>query len=529
MTLYDKIKIYENSDLNALYYENKSVSFDNLLINIRKLMNYFKSKGIKKDDVVTIVLPNIPSSIYTFYALNALGVIQNIIHPLTSFENIIETCKNTNSKGVVLLATNYYVNKENVDKLDLKFFFVNPMYDNSLFLRNMFNIKYKKIKENDHIYLLDKFRKCKECFDFISKDEKETSIYLHSGGTTGVPKIICLSDYTLNNLVDKIDNIVTISIKGKSMLAVLPIFHGFGLGMGVHGPLSKGASSALMMKFDVNKTIKWINQNKINLMIGVPTLYQKLLRNKNFIKSRLDNLEQCFIGGDNVPISLINDFNKVMKNNNSRCLLLEGYGLTETITVCSVNTIKDFKVGSIGKPLKDIEIKILDESLNEVNINEIGELYIKGNTLMNGYYLDKVASDETIVNIDDELYIKSGDLGYIDDEGYIFLKGRKKRMFKISGLNVYPSEIEKIATDNEYVIDASLEYFNEPKPHLVLYIIKNKYCNLSKEEIINYLNNEIEKRVLKYSLPKYIVIMDEFPKTKVGKIDHSLFIDPLSK
>ena len=529
MTLYDKIKIYENSNLNALYYENKSISFDKLLSNIRKLMNYFKSKGIKKDDVMTVVLPNIPSSIYTFYALNALGVIQNIIHPLTSFENIIETCKNTNSKGVVLLAMNYNSNKDIIDKLDLKFFFVNPMYDNSLLLRNMFYIKYKKVKENDHIYLLDKYRKYKECFEFISKDEKETSIYLHSGGTTGEPKIICLSDYAINNLVDKIDDIVTISIKGRSMLAVLPIFHGFGLGMGVHGPLSRGASSALMMKFDVNKTINWINQNKVNLIIGVPTLYQKLLRNKKFIKSKLFNLEQCFIGGDNVPISLINDFNKIMKNNNSRCLLLEGYGLTETVTVCSVNTINEFKVGSIGKPLKDIDIKILDESLNEVNVNEIGELYIKGNTLMNGYYLDKVSTDNTIININNELFVKTGDLGYIDEEGYIFLKGRKKRMFKISGLNVYPSEIEKIVTDNEYVIDASLEYFNEPKPHLVLYVIKNKYCSLSNEEIINYLNKEIEKRVLKYSLPKCIVIMDEFPKTKVGKIDHSLFIDPLSK
>ena len=161
MTLYDKIKIYENSNLNALYYENKSISFDKLLSNIRKLMNYFKSKGVKKDDVLTVVLPNIPSSIYTFYALNALGVIQNIIHPLTSFENIIETCKNTKSKGVVLLATNYNSNKDIIDKLDLKFFFVNPMYDNSLLLRNMFYIKYKKVKENDHIYLLDKYRKYK--------------------------------------------------------------------------------------------------------------------------------------------------------------------------------------------------------------------------------------------------------------------------------------------------------------------------------------------------------------------------------
>lgn len=527
MTLYEKILKYDNSKLNALYYVDKKVSFIELLSNIRKLVTYFSKKGIKKGDIVTVVLPNIPSSIYTFYALDALGAIQNIIHPLTTFDKIIETMEQTGSNNVVLLATNYQANEKYINESKYHFFFANPMYDNSLLLRHMFYFKFKKPKENSHIFLLNKFYKEKECMNIESRDENETSIYLHSGGTTGVPKIICLSDYVINNLVDKIEGIVEGSIEGKSMLAVLPTFHGFGLGMGVHGPLSCGASSALMMKFNADKVIEWINENKVNLIIGVPVLYQKLMKNEKFASSKLTNLEFCFIGGDNVPPSLIKDFNEVMKNNNSNCLLLEGYGLTETVTVCNVNTKSNFKIGSVGKPLIDINVKILDDEFNELSFNEIGEVYINSNTIMNGYLNDDKSTNKTILDINGNKYVRTGDLGYLDNDGFLFLKGRKKRMFKISGLNVYPSEVEKIISDFEDIIDCSLEYFMEPKPHLILYVIKNKYSNKSNEEISKIIMNELTNKVLKYSLPQQIVFMDEFPKTKVGKINHQGFIDPL--
>ena len=527
MTLYEKILKYDNSSLNALYYENKSITFNKLLSNIRKLVTYYKKKGIKKGEVVTVVLPNIPLSVYTFYALDAIGVIQNIIHPLTKFDKIIETMENTKSKSVVLLATNYEDNIEYINNSNYSFFFVNPMYDNSFIMRKMFNLKFKKAKEKDHIFYLDNFRKEEECKNIESRDENEISIYLHSGGTTGIPKIICLSDFVINNLVDKIEGIVECSIEGKSMLAVLPTFHGFGLGMGVHGPLSCGASSALMMKFNPEKVIKWINNNKVNMIIGVPILYQKLLRNKKFKSSKLTNLEFCFIGGDNVPPSLIIEFNKIMKENNSKCLLLEGYGLTETVTVCSVNTRSKFKIGSVGKPLNDITIKILDEDLNEVNVNTIGEVYINSNTIMVGYLNDIETTNKTLVDINGVKYVKTGDLGYLDDDNFLFLKGRKKRMFKISGLNVYPNEVEKIASDNNDIIDAALEYFIEPKPHLVLYVIKNKNSNASNYQIEENIMNDLKSKLLKYSLPSKIVFMEAFPKTNVGKIDHSGFKSPL--
>ena len=524
-SLYDSIKVYENTSLTALYFENKTITYKKLIANVKKMISYFQAHGIKQGDVVTVVLPNIPATIYSFYALNAMGVIQNIIHPLTSIQNVIESMKNTNSKHAIILATTYQENIELFKNSNLTFFFANPMYDNSFIMKNAFYLKYKKVKETDKLFLLDKFRKFKPCNDTFNKDSSLNSIYLHSGGTTGIPKIIALSDDAINNLASKVCNsIIYEEIKGKSMLAVLPTFHGFGLGMGIHAPLYNGASSALMIKFNSKKVIKWINQNKVNLVIGVPLLYQKLMKDTDFEKAKLSNLQYCFIGGDNVPQSLILSFNSLMEKHGSNAKLLEGYGLTETVTVCSVNTKKDFKLGSVGKPLNDITIKVLNENNQEI-INEIGEVYITGNTLMNGYLNDINTTNSTLININGINYVKTGDLGYLDNDGFLFLKGRKKRMFKISGINVYPSEIEKIATDLDDILDASLEFYDMPSPHLILFVIKHKDSTKTKEEISKIIYEILNEKVLKYSIPKDIIFIKKFPQTKVGKIDHEKLKD----
>lgn len=516
-SLYDNIKKYENTSLNALYFENKSVSYKKLIINIKKMISYFIKHGINKNDVVTLVLPNIPISIYCLYALNAMGVKINIVHPLSTYKSIIESMKKTNSKYAIVLATSFESIKKN-NYTDFTFFFTNPLFDKNMLSRHIFYLKYPHIKENNKYKLIDNYIKEKACENNFECTDNDDCIYLHSGGTTGTPKTIALSNNAINNLVNKVkSSIIFDNIQGESMLAVLPMFHGFGLAMGIHAPLSNGASCALMMKFNQNKTIKWINQNKISLMIGVPVLYQKLYENEKFKNSKLTNLKFCFVGGDNVNVSLISKFNELMKQKNSNCMLLEGYGLTETVTVCSVNTKKDFKLSSVGKPLKGITFKVLDESLNELKVNEIGELYISGDTLMNSYLNDIVETTNTIISIDNKKWIKTGDLAYIDEEGFIYLKGRIKRMFKVSGINVYPSEVEKLAMQIDDVFDASLEYNNN---HLVLFVIKNKSSNKSEDEIITNIYNILNENLLKYSIPKKIIIINEFPKTNVGKIDH---------
>ena len=517
MSLYQGIyhNNLNNLDNVALYFVNKKITYNDFFINVRKLITYFKSLNINKGDVITIALPNIPLNIYAFYALNEIGVIQNIIHPLTKIDQIIESMKLTNSKyGIVLMHEYFINNKKGLSNL----IYVNPF--NGFIMKNIYSLKYKKDK---NILLLNDFNKYQENHDSFINDDSLTSIYLHSGGTTGMPKIIELSNDSINNLAKKVPYIVNKSLKGKSTLAVLPTFHGFGLGMGVHAPLFNQASSALMMKFNSDLVIKWINQNKVNLIIGVPLLYQKLILNKNFQKAKLTNLEFCFIGGDIVQTKLINDFNDIMIKNHSNCRLLEGYGLTETVTVCAVNTLENYKIGSVGKPLKDIDVLVYEDKI--LPCNEIGEIYINSNTMMNGYLNDVEASNNIKQLINNKEYIKSGDLGYIDEDGFIYIKGRKKRVFKISGINVYPLEIEKIVLENNNVFDASMEYFINPKPHTNLYIILNKNYNGDQKELISLLYKTLNERLIKYMIPQNIIVLNEFPKTKIGKIDHNKFID----
>lgn len=525
MTLFESLLKYKNCKHKALYFSNKSISFEKLIFNIQKMVNYLRQSGIKKDDVVTVVLPNVPVTIYLFYALNALGAIQNIVHPLTPYNQILESMKISNSKKAIVLETIYQEIYNQIKDSDYQFFFVNPMYDKSPIMKNAFYFKYKKAKRGKNVFKIDDFRKCSKDEYIDSYDDLKDSIYLHSGGTTGNPKVIALSNYAINNLASKVDGIINDSIYGKSMLAVLPTFHGFGLGMGIHAPLYNGAATALMMKFNPKEVSKWINQNKVNMIIGVPLLYQKLLKEEKFLSSKLTNLTHCFVGGDNVSLNLIDEFNEVMRKKGSTAMLLEGYGLTETVTVCSVNTKQNFKIGSVGKALKGIDIIVLNDKFEKVNNNEIAEVFISGDTLMNGYLNDVASTKKTLVEVFDKTYVRTGDLGYLDEDGFLFLKGRMKRMFKVSGVNVYPNEIEKIAMESEDVYDASLEFFLNPKPHMTLFVIKNVNSKRTNIQIKENIINTLSKRVLKYSMPSKVVFLKEFPKTKVGKIDHKAFVD----
>ncbi|MGN1295906.1 MAG: class I adenylate-forming enzyme family protein [Bacilli bacterium] len=524
-TLYENIFRYEKSNNTAIYFDKKTISYQEMCRNIRKMISFLKDKGIKENDVITIALPNIPTSIYLLYALNGIGVIQNILHPLTPVKKIIASMEETKSKCAIICANNFKDNEDILISSKKEFFFVNPTLDMPFLVRSAFLVKYKKIKEDCFFHNLNSYKSYPEENNIIPHNFQNASIYLHSGGTSGNSKTIVLSDESINNLVIKVRKIIDFDIEGKSVLAVLPLFHGFGLVMGIHAPLSYGASCTLMIKFNVKKVIHLINEGKINLIIGIPLLYQKLLNDSSFKKAKLNNLNLCFIGGDNVSQNLINQFNKTMKENNSSCLLLEGYGLTETVTVCVVNTKNNNKIGSVGQPLEGIRIKILNEKQEEVPLYQRGEIFINGSTLMKEYLHDEETTNKTIINYHDEKWLKTGDEGYLDKDGFLYFLGRKKRIFIINGYNIYPSEVEKIALENNSITDASLEFFSFPKAHTNLYLIKRKDSQKNENQIKEEIICSLQEKVIKYALPQEIIFMDDFPKTPLGKISHQEFKD----
>lgn len=512
--------IIERKDLKrtAIYYLNKKISFRDFYVNICKMSDFFYSLGIKQGDVVTLALPNIPTSLYALFALDAIGATQNIIHPLTKFNEINRLMDQTHSKYVLMLINEYQACDN-----DKTYILANPYADDWKIKAAAVNLKFKK--NNANVKYLDDLKKqpFKELV-INSRQENETSIYLHSGGTTGLSKIIELSDEAILNLCGKVDHIISGDLTGKSMFAVLPMFHGFGLAMGIMAALTNNGSVSLMMKFNVKKTIKWINEGKIQVMIGVPLLYQKLMSDPNFAKAKLDNLEFCFVGGDVVSENLVREFNALMASKHSGCLMLEGYGLTETIAVASVNTKENNKVGTLGKPLINNEIIILDQD-KILSPLEVGEIAVATNTLMNGYYEDKELTSKVIFEYDGKKFLKTGDLGYLDEEGYLVFKGRKKRMFKISGINVYPNEIEQCVMNLEPVFAAALKFFPTPKAHTILYVVKDRNCTKKEAQIKEEIYASLKDKYLKYAWPRDIVFLSSFLKTKVHKVDYSQLKD----
>jgi len=510
-----------NPKSNSFIYMHKKYKREKVLKYINQYAKVLLDIGVKNNEAVTICLPNIPQAIYLFYGVNQIGGICNIVHPLMKLEQLKQVLKKTHSKILFCLDINYSQFKSLIDE-GIKIYICSPCDGLPLYKRIGYNIINKdKLKYIDkHAIKIEKLLndRLTEYNDEYLKD----SIYLHSGGTTGQPKTIKLSSYSLNYLCSNANYILNEhDIVNHGMLAVLPMFHGFGLAMGIHILQINSATSVLMPKFNVKDTIKYISKGQINYIIGVPILYEKLLNNKDFTGKKLQNLKVCFVGGDNVTSSLLNRFNQRLKENGSTGVLFQGYGLTELITVTNVNIFTYNKEESVGKPLPGIYEKIIDiETNQECKPNELGEIYITGETIMNGYLDDDIAGFS--IDNDGKKWIKTGDYGYIDQDGFLYFKQRLKRIIKVSGVNVFPSEVEDIIAIDFNVKEVAC-VGKEDKKHghiLDIYIVgkENEFdCNKIKEDI--------KQKCGIYAVPDKIHFVDYIPKTPIGKIDYNKLKD----
>lgn len=529
-TLYQAVLDSKNKYKNrkALYFKGKYISYSTLISRINSFSYTLKELGYKKDDVITICLPNIPEAVYLLYAVNQIGAIANLIHPLMARDQLEGILKKVNSKILFILDTRYNEFKDLKDE-GISVYPVSPVKE----LSPIINFGYKKLNSKDLSYLkeknenhlnMDKFYKNKEEKEF-DKDYLKDAIYLHSGGTTGTPKTIALSSNSLNNLITNAYDVLDYKDGDFAhVLSVLPMFHGFGLAICIHIALVFGGTDMLMPKFSTKETIKLLKKGKLNYIAGVPTLFEALLRNKDFDGEKLKHLKGCYVGGDFVHESLVERFNERMAKNGVSARLYRGYGLTECVTVCAVNTSTNNRDESCGKALYNVNIKVVNENNEEVGPNVDGEIVLNGETLMNGYRFDPTNKIEEglYITLNGEKYLKTGDYGYLDKDGYIFFKQRIKRLVKVNGINIFPYEIEEIVTSLPYVFEAAaIGVEDEKHGHMIkLFIVLDKNA---PKEVGNYtkeINELIVNKVSIYAKPKEIVYVDSLPKTLVGKIDY---------
>lgn len=525
LTLYQALaqSVVKNPNSHALLFRGKYLTYEELLQKVDYLAGGLLDIGLSKGETITFALPNVFEAVFGFYASSKIGLKCHMVHPMTPVKQMKKHMKETQSQTLVILDTFYHHYKDILKDQAITLYLVNPMTEFNSLMKGLYKlINRKKIKG---VFDHERVKNFKELYvrkvtHTSNINPKSTATYLHSGGTSGKPKTIELSHDAINYLAAQLDFILDKEdYQDTHMLAVLPMFHGFGLCMGIHGMLLLGGVDTLMPKFEPKDAVKLISKNQINIIIGVPSLFESLLKQDGFDSSKMSHIEQAFVGGDYVAMDLKRRFNQQMVKNQSQAQLLEGYGLTEVVTVCSVNTLKANNPESVGRPLPGIDMAIKDlKSDTLLNENQDGEIIVSGPTRMTGYLNDKEATDHAFFESNQKIWVRTGDLGFIDKEGYVHYKQRLKRIIKVSGMPVLPAEIENLLMDYEEVSEVcAVSVPDENKGHVVkLFLV---WTDNEKQ-----LSHEAIKKIIKenigiYATPKEIVVMDSLPKTIIGKTD----------
>ena len=532
LTMYAALKeaVKRTPNNLAVYYEGKRISFKTLLKRIDETADILYNRlGVRENDVIVIAQPNIPETIVLYYAVNKIGACSNLIHPFTPFNQVKSIMDKTHTKYAFLfeqrIAKEVTRYREIADKV-----FVTRIEDDLPVFKKMFYHTFmnfrirRKLGKLPARFRFDGFKYTYQLkptnkpVPETAFDKNRCSVLLHSGSTTGKPKTICLSDYAFNFIAWHSDSFMALpreELSKHRMLSVLPSFHGFGLCMTMHAPLVNSFSSILVPKFKPEKVVKAMNQTKFTCICGVPTIYEKLLLEPKFVNNKnLKHLHCCFCGGDSMSQSLEERFNAAMDKAGSKCRLFQGYGLTEAIAVNCVNTFNAHKSGSLGKAMPEADFKVVDQQNNEVKRGEIGEIIFKSGALMLGYYKDEEGTKNCII----DGYLHTGDLGYMDEDDFIFFKQRKKRVVKVSGVAVFPSEVEQlIESMPEVSYCAAIHIPDKKLLNAIKVFVVAKYFDETamKDKILE----TCRKYLIRWSVPVEIEFRDSLPLTMLGKVD----------
>lgn len=525
------VKNYPN--LTAVEFQGKKYTYKEMLENIEYVAKALVSIGVKKGDTVSIVTPNTPQALFMIYAVNRIGAIANMIHPLLSATEIQKFIEDTDSVAILTLDMIYpkfakikwnttkepkMILSRIVDALPL---YAKPVYASQNKLKLNFN------PEHDIIYWNALIKLGKEKNPILPKDDgqaDDTAVILYSGGTSGTPKGVMITNMNINSLAMHTYDIGGIEdVVGLKSLALMPMFHGFGLVICVHAMLCLGFHIYLLPKYDFNACSKLIFKKKINCIYGVPGLYEALIRTPEIDKADLSFMKLLVCGGDKLPEKLQKRVNKVLKNGGADVVLSEAYGQTECVAGCSINPWFDTRPGSAGIAYPDVHFKIVKpDTQEELPAGEDGELCVSGPIVMKGYYKNEEATKKALqVHSDGKLWLHTGDMFSKDKDGYIYFRQRNSRMIICGGYNVYATQVEDAigtchAVAQSCVVGIKDRIYGQKIAAVVVLNSKDADKEAIKTKIMECCKNNLAE----YSLPHEIIFRDELPVTNMGKVDY---------
>ena len=550
---YKLIEYTASKHLNNIsynYYGNKK-TYHEFLKQIDDTARAFKAIGVKHKDVVSICMPNTPEGIIAFYAANKIGAIASMIHPLSAeneikhylrisktewlvcvdftYEKVSRIMKDTKLKKVITVSVSESMppliksiyTATNMSKTLIS---LNPIH----YLNGVTN---STDKDNDKkkIGWKDFIKLGKDYTKEIDDDYKGKDIaaILYSGGTTGTPKGVKLTNLNLNAAaMQNFEHVGCLRDKDK-VLAIMPIFHGFGLVVCIHCVQYFGGTSILLPQFSAKTFDKIVKKYEPNVIVGVPTLFEAMTKNKNFDHMKLPYLTCVISGGDSLSIELKKKFDEWLEKHKSPTVIREGYGLTECCAASCFTPLKYYRPGSIGIPYPDTYYKIVEDATeNEVPYGTEGEIVITGPTIMAGYIHNRKETKQTLrKHKDGRVWLHTGDEGTMDQDGFVYFKGRSKRMIISSGYNIYPNNIENVIDAHP---DVSMScVIGIPHPYKVMVakaFVVLKDPSKENEETIASIKELVEKNLARFSWPYAYEFRRELPKTPIGKIAFNVLI-----
>lgn len=529
--------------MNSVAYEfqGKKTTYKQFLSKIELLGKAYRSIGINEGDTVTVCMPNTPQGVDTFYALNRIGAVPAMIHPLSAVGEIAFYINTAQSKAVLVVDLFYEKVLEALKQVDhpVKVVVAHIKDELPFPLNMLYPLTLKKKpaplpKDNKDVI---------DWADFVSAGKKapaltnefpkkdDTAVILFSGGTTGTSKGIQLTNLNMNALAAQVAANAGFSMEGLRMFSVMPLFHGFGLGVGIHTALMASGTCIIIPQFTIQTYARDVKKYKPNVIVGVPTLYEALLRSEGF-DFDLSFLRGMFCGGDSLSVELKKKVDKFLKEHNATIQVREGYGTTECVTASCLTPYDTYREGSIGIPFSDTYYAIVNpQNDTELPYGEEGEICICGPTVMKSYLNNAEETASTLrVHADGNVWLHTGDLGVMDEDGFVYYKQRMKRLIIVSGINVYPSQVENaIDAHPDVLLSCAVGVPDPYKMHVVkAFVVLRQGVEPSdkiKEEIIE----NCKKNISRYGVPREIEFRTELPKTLVGKVAYRVLEEEEAK
>ncbi len=510
----------------CIRFERKTLNYRQFDSRVKQTARKLVKLGIKPKDVVSVSIPNCIEAAELFYAISLIGAISYNIHPLTPPETLKKFMDRANSKFLFCLWNTGFKNR---DYFPMNYVIVgiNPYIKINSIKSSYFRAVGRK---RDGLLRYHKLEKIKEKeLEVVHSDEDDDAVYLNTGGTNGDPKIVRLSSRSINYLGSTSYQLIGGPYENIKLFAAIPLFHIFGLGMGLVTPLSFGGSTVLMLKFNTKDAINHIKKGHTNTLLGVPAIYNALLSKKQFYCDFLKKQLIAYVGGDAISQTLLDSWNNTMKIWGSEAKLYQGYGSTEAM-VCMVNTrFNRSRKGSIGRPQPGEKVKIVDSEGKEMPIGECGEIIINGPMTMNGYLNDPEGTAKALQKDENGKYwLHTGDYGFMDEDGYVYFRQRLRRVVKVNGETLCPADIENAVLEMPEIYSAyCYGVKNERKGQVfrVVAVTRKGKDQISDEEAVRLIYSKIKMSLPPAYTPDKVIILKELPRTPVGKIDAKYFED----